>query len=140
MMLVRPSIPERLARLQRMRDALEGLALTAQAQKRLALEIQHLLFRERRRMREIAAGEDPRELSADERVVVADSPGAPGEVNAKLQRGEHPFATDAEGGARLRGPVALRDRKRLGLGVRDQAVAVHRDSVAASQEAQRARV
>ena len=67
MMLVRPSIPERLARLQRVCDAFECFALAAQTQKRLALEIQHLLFGERRRMRQIAAGEYPRdraELSA----------------------------------------------------------------------------
>ena len=37
----------------------------------------------------IAAGEDPRQLAADERVVIADAAGAPREVDAELQRRQH---------------------------------------------------
>src|SRR5688500_5994138 len=92
-----PSVAKRLAGFQHVGNPLHRLSLAAEAEERLALEVEHLLFRQRRRMREVAAGEDPRQLAADHRVVIADPPRAPGEVHAELQRREHAFAADADG-------------------------------------------
>src|SRR5262245_12446961 len=83
------SIPQRLPGLQRVRDALQGLALAAEAEERFTLQVEHLLLVERRRVREVAAGEDPGELASDRGVVIADAAGAPREVDAELQRREH---------------------------------------------------
>ena len=58
-------------------------ALAAQADKRLAFEIQQMLLAHRRRVRQGAAGENAGQLSSDERVVVADAPGAPRQVHAE---------------------------------------------------------
>src|SRR5678815_2319921 len=110
-----------------MRDAVEGLSLTAQTQESLAFEIQQLLFAERGRILHVAAGEDPRELAADQRVVIADAAGARGEVDAELERGENVLAADADRGARRHRDEIAREEQRLRLCVFEQAIAVHRD-------------
>src|SRR5436190_7072044 len=71
------SVPQRFARLERVLNALERLALAAQLQKRFALQIQQILLADGRLMRERSARQNRRERAADERVVVADAPGAP---------------------------------------------------------------
>ena len=93
---------KRLARLERVLDPLERLALAEQAQKRLALEIEQVLLAHRRRVRQVAAGEDVGELAADERIVIRSPAGAPREVNAKLQRRAERRATDRNRRARRR--------------------------------------
>src|SRR5438093_270075 len=88
------SVSQRLPGLQRVLNALERLALPAQLQKRFALEIEQIQFADRRLVRQRAAGNHVCERAADRRVVIADASGAPGEMHAKLQRGEHAVAAD----------------------------------------------
>src|SRR2546429_3845335 len=94
------SVSQRLPSLQRVLNPLERFRLAAQLQKRLSLEVEQILLAYRRLMRQRAAGQDRRERSADQRVVIADAPGAPGEVDAELERGQHSFAADRNSGAR----------------------------------------
>src|SRR3954463_14645865 len=78
-------------------------------------------------MGERSPGHDRRELAADERIVVADAAGAPGEVDPELERCEHRITADGDRGARRRWLIALRDAlERLRFGVRNQALTVHR--------------
>src|SRR5688500_10873229 len=79
-------ITQRLARFQRVLDALLCLPLAEETQECLALEIQQLLLGDDRRMRQRASSHDGGQLPADQRVVIADAPGAPRQVNAKFQR------------------------------------------------------
>src|SRR4029079_3079445 len=115
-------VPQRLPGLQRVRDALEGLPLAAQAEERLALEVQQLLFRHGARMRETAAREDPGQLSPDHRVVIADAAGAPGEVDAELERGEQAFSAAPNRGSRLRRRIAGRELQRVRFRAGEQAI------------------
>ena len=92
------SVPQRLAGLERVRDAFLRLPFTAQAEERFALEIQQLLFGQRGRRRDVPAGKDPRQLSSDQRVVVGDAARAPGEMDAELQRGERRRSSDRNPG------------------------------------------
>src|SRR5262249_2053017 len=101
-------VPQRLPRLQRMRDALLRLTLPAQAQERLALQIQELLFGQRPWRAHIAARQHPRKFPPDERVVVAQPAGAPAEVDAELERRQQAFAADPNALARLRLDVLTR--------------------------------
>src|SRR5688500_13115985 len=94
------SVPQRLAGLQRMLEAFHRFAFAAQAQDRLALEIEKLLRGHRGGVRAVAAREDPGELPADRRVVIADAPGAPRQVGAELQSGKAALAGHAAGGRR----------------------------------------
>src|SRR3974377_1046253 len=57
----RTSVPERLARLERVLDALQRPALAAEPEKRLALEIEQVLLRHRRPVWQRAARQDVRE-------------------------------------------------------------------------------
>src|SRR5687767_11793201 len=90
-MAMSASIPQRLAGLQRVRDAFLRLPFSAQAEERLPLQIEQLLLRHGPAGCEPAAGEDLRELPSDERIVIADASAAPREVDTELQRREHPF-------------------------------------------------
>jgi hypothetical protein len=84
-------------------DPFLGLALGEQAQKRLALEVEQVLFRHHRRMRELSACHHRGQLSPDQPVVVADAAGLPCEVNAQLQRGRH--GLPANGNRRAGSPL-----------------------------------
>jgi len=64
-------------------DAFLSLPFGNEAEKSFALEIQQVLFADRRRVGQRAAGHDGRELSADERIVIADATGAPREMDAR---------------------------------------------------------
>src|SRR3954468_13907338 len=90
-----------------MLNSLERLSLAAQFQERFALQIEEVLFADRRLMRQRAAGEDVGERAADDRVVIADPSGAPGEMDAELQRREQRFAADRNRGPRRRPLVTL---------------------------------
>ena len=105
-------VSQRLSGLQRVLNALERLALAAQLEKRLALEVQEVLLADRRLMRQRAAGQDVGERAADDRVVIADPAGAPGEVDAELDRRQHRLAADRNRGPRHGPLVALAARAR----------------------------
>src|SRR5262245_45377510 len=61
--LDRSSVPQRLARLQRVLNPLERLTLAEQAHERFTLQIEQVLLADRRRMRHVvAAAENVREL------------------------------------------------------------------------------
>src|SRR5262245_32781905 len=124
------SVPQRLAGFERVLHALERLALAAQFQERLALEIEQMLLADGRLMGQRAAGEHVRQRASDERVVIADSATAPGQMDAELERGEQAVA--AHGNRRTR-QLALvpfanpLERERLGVG--HQPLPVHRDAI-----------
>src|SRR5438876_515527 len=88
------SVPERLASLQCVLNPLESLALAAELEHRLALEIEQILLAHGSRMGQRSAGHDERERAADQRVVVADSSGTPSQMEAELQRCQHRVAAD----------------------------------------------
>src|SRR4051812_29890822 len=73
-------VPQRLSRLERVCDPRLRLWFAAQAQERFTLEIEQLLFGDGTFARRGAAGDDPRQLASDGRVVIGDAAGAPGEV------------------------------------------------------------
>src|SRR5471032_1791577 len=112
------SVPQRLAGFERVLNPLERLALAAELQKRLALEIEQVLFRDGRLMRQRSARQNPRERPADERVVIADASGTPGQMDAELERGLQAVAADRNRGPRRQRVVALaRALERDGLRV-----------------------
>src|ERR1019366_6641925 len=129
------SVSERLARLQSVLNPREGLGLAAQLEKRLALEIQDVLLADRRLLRQRAAGQDERQRAADERVVVADSAGAPREVDAELERGEHALAANADGCADGWRTIAFAHAlERDGLRIGHESIAIHGDAVDVAKE------
>ena len=69
-----------------MLNPLLRLALGDEAEKRLALEVEQPLLGDRRRMRDISSRHDRGQLAADQRIVIADAPGAPREMHAELER------------------------------------------------------
>src|SRR5215475_14499830 len=80
---------------------------------------------------------DRRELSANERVVIADAPGTPGQMDAELQMCEHCVASDGNRRARCGWLIALSDALQCSrLRVRNQSLTVHRHRVHGTQEAQ----
>ena len=90
------SVPERLSGLQRVLNPFQRLRFTAEAEKRLALQIEHVLFADRRLMRQRSTRQHRRQGSSDHGVVVADPSGAQSQVDAELQRSEEPFAADGD--------------------------------------------
>src|SRR6186997_115128 len=68
-----------------LRNPAQRLRLAAQTQKCFAFQVQQVLFADRRRVREVAAGHDPGELAADQRVVIGGAAGAVGEMDAERQ-------------------------------------------------------
>src|SRR5205085_11734261 len=64
------SIPERLARLERVRHALLRLVLTGEREERFAFKVEQVLLGDARRVVEIAARHDARKLFTDERIVI----------------------------------------------------------------------
>src|SRR5256885_7622863 len=134
-------IAQRLPGLQRVLDALQRLPLAAQLQERFALEVEQVLLGDGRLVRQRAAGDHVRERASDDRVVIADAAGAPREVDAELQRGEHALAADGNRGARLAPLIAFADAlERVRLGVLHQAIAVHRDRIRVAEEPEAPRV
>ena len=88
-------------------------------------------------MRQRAAGENRRERSPHQRVVVADASGPPRQMHTQLQRGQDAAAADRNSGARRRRTIAFaRTLERDGFGVGDQPVAVHRDRIRLAQQPQ----
>src|SRR3954452_3936435 len=79
------SIPQRLPGLQRVRDAVLRLALAAQAQEGLTLQIQQLRLGHHTEIRQASPGENRRERAADERVVIADAARPPGQIDTELE-------------------------------------------------------
>ncbi len=113
-----------------MLNPLERLSFAAQLQKSLALEIQQILFADRRLVRQRTAGEDVRERPSDDGVVIADAARAPGKVYAELECGEHAFAAHENARPRRRALIAFPHAlERMRLGVRKETLAVHRDAV-----------
>src|SRR5262245_2283975 len=88
------SIPERFAGLQRVLNPFERLPFAKQAQESLTLEIEKVLFTHDGRMWHVAAGEDRRDLPADQRIVIRGSPGTPGEMHTELERRAEGGSTD----------------------------------------------
>ena len=84
-------VPERLPRLEHVRDSLERLAFAAQGKEGLALEIEKVALADRRPMRHVGgrpARHDPRESSADRRVVIREAPGTMRKVHPEEGMGE----------------------------------------------------
>ena len=78
-----------------MRDPLLCFSLAAQAEKRFALEIEQLLLAHRCRVGAVSTRQDPRQLAADHRVVIADAAGAPRQMNAELECRQQTLAADS---------------------------------------------
>src|SRR5437773_6341962 len=137
----RHSVPQRLASLQCVLDALQCLALSAELEKSLALEVEEVLLAYHRLMRQRASREHTCERPADYGVVIGDAAGPPREMDAKLQRGLQAVASDRDGGARHRPsipfPHAL-DRERLRVG--HQPVAIHRDAAGVPEKPEAPRI
>src|SRR5436190_8975320 len=92
-------VPKRLAGLERVLNSLERLALSAELQKCLALEVEQILFGHGRLMRQRPARQNPRKRAAQQGIVIADAAGAPREMHAQLQRRLQIVAADRDGGA-----------------------------------------
>src|SRR5687767_5684940 len=132
-----PLVPQRFPRLQRMVNPLLRLALADQAQERLPLEVEQVLFRDGRRVRERSACHDRCQRAADQGVVVADASAAPGQVHAKLQGGEHAIAPDANRGPPDWWLIAFAYAlERPRLRVREQPLPVHGPRVRRPQVAE----
>src|SRR5204862_6465940 len=101
------SIPQYLSRLQRVLNAGQRPAFAAQLQERLALEVEQVLLADGRLVRQRTACEDVGERAPDHRVVIADPAGAPGEVDAELQRRKHTLAADGNRRARNRRTISF---------------------------------
>src|SRR5262245_32321578 len=86
--MISPLVPERFAGLQRVLDSLERLSLAEERHERLALEVEQVLLRHGRRVREVAAGHDLCDLVRNLRVVLRDEPALLHLVDAELERGE----------------------------------------------------
>src|SRR5262245_45109407 len=135
------SVPQRLAGVERVLDARQRLRLGAQREERLALEVEEVLFADERGAGERSAGEDVRQLPADERVVIADPAGAVREMDAELEERFERRAADRNRGAEGGRLVAFGDaRERERLGVREQTIAVHGDPIDWAQEPHRTRL
>src|SRR3954470_14510245 len=123
-------VPERLAGFQCVLDALERLALATQFQERFALQIEEVLLADRRLVRQCAAGKNVGQRAADDRVVVANPPAAPGEMDPELQGGEHGVAANDDARAWRRTLVSLADAvERQFFRICHQTLAVHGDAV-----------
>src|SRR4026207_934032 len=72
-------VPQWFSGLQRVLDSFLRLPFGDKAEKSLAFEIQQILLANRGGMGQRSSSHDRGELSADDRVVVADAPGTPGE-------------------------------------------------------------
>ena len=85
-----------------MSNPFERLALAAETQKGFTFEIEQccsVIVR----AASVAARKNPRQLAADERVVIADAARASGEVHAQLQGGVYAFPPDANRLTRMTG-------------------------------------
>src|SRR5262245_48895203 len=82
---MRTSISQGFPGLQRVLNPLECFPLTAQLQERLAFQIEQVLFRHGRAMRQRSAGEHLCQRLPDDGVVVADAAGTPCKMNAELE-------------------------------------------------------
>src|SRR6516162_3215470 len=119
-----------------MPDALLRLRLAEQAQKRLPLQIEHMLFRHPRALWDVAPGNYVRELAGDVRVVVADVAAGLQVLHAHVERRAHPFPADPEAPGKG-GPVAgLRHRRGYLFCVADETLRVQRDAVALPEVAE----
>src|SRR5262249_26386978 len=100
-------IPQGFPGLERVTDSFERLRLAAQLEKRLSFEVQEVCLADSRLVRERTAGQNVRQRPADDRVEIANPACSPGEVNAELQRREHPFAAYEDRGSRRRRTVTF---------------------------------
>src|SRR5574340_1494401 len=89
-------IPQRLAGLQRVGDALLGFTLTAEADERLALQIEDVLLRNGLWRGDRSAGKDISELSGHDAVVFGGVFAAHEHVNAEPGRGIKFLPEDAD--------------------------------------------
>src|SRR5207244_7691 len=90
------SIPQRLPCLQSVLNPFERFSLAAELEERFAFEVEQILLANRCRVRQGAAGHHECEGSADDRIMIADPAGPPGEVDSKLQRSEHSVAANRD--------------------------------------------
>src|SRR6185503_7756974 len=93
--------------LQRVLNPFQRLALARQLQERFTLEVEQVLFTHHCLVRQRAAGEDIRQRTADDGIVLADPPAAQREVNAELERRQHAVSTDDHAGPRRRTLIPL---------------------------------
>src|SRR5713101_6731100 len=69
------SVPQRLPRLERVLDALDGLRLAAKALKNFAFQVKDVLLGDEVKRTQVAAAQDVRQLCADLLVVLPDLAG-----------------------------------------------------------------
>src|SRR5438067_9355328 len=132
------SVPQRLSRLQCVLNPFQCLALAAQLQERLALEIEQVLLGYRGLLRQRSAREHIRERPADGRIVIGDPAGAPREMDAEFQRREHAVAADANAARRRRTLISfVHTVKRELFRIGHQAIAVHRDAIRLPEKSER---
>src|ERR1700688_1245865 len=90
------SIPQWLARLQGVGDALLGFAFAAEGDERFALQVEDVLFADELRRRERAAGKDVGEFVRDESIVFRYIFAAQQHVDGELGGGAKLLAEDAD--------------------------------------------
>src|SRR6185295_5398564 len=100
-------IPQRLAGLQHVLNPFLSLLLAAQRNKRLAFEIQQILLRHQRLMRQVAASDYVSQLLRYVRVVLADELASHHHVNRKLDRRKRRLTKHWNVSSRMRLRVAL---------------------------------
>src|SRR5947208_8159705 len=134
-------VTQRLACLERVLNPLECLSFSAELEERLALELEQVLLGDSRLMRQRSAGENPCERPAKQRVVVADTSGAPSKVDAELQCCLQVLAAHRDCRARRMRLIAFAcafNRRRLRI--RNLTFAIHRDRVGLPKKSQFPRI
>ena len=117
------------------------LRFTTQTQKRFPLQIQEILLVHPCGLAEFPAAEDTRQLVGDLGVVVADEAALAHGIDADAQVGQHVFAGGVDVSLdRGRGVATLRHVQHFVLGLVEQVIQVHDDTVVWPKEAQGSRL
>src|SRR6185369_17701406 len=130
-------VPQWFSGFQRVLNAFLRLPFGNKAQKRLAFQIQQILLGKCCGVGKRSTRHDRRELPANERVVIADASGTPGEMDAEFQRREDGVTPDRNCRSRRGWLIAFGNAlQRSRLRVRNQSLAVHRHRVHGTQVAE----
>src|SRR5579885_1921567 len=129
-------IPQGLSGFQHVLHALLGLRLAAQTQEGLPLQVEQVLFRDGLLAGDPAAAQHVGQLLSYYGIVLGDVLGLTSQVDAGLQQGIVGVAADADIGAGHAGLPVRDQRKRQSLGVGDEPLRIHGDTVLRAQQAE----
>src|ERR1035438_3755871 len=132
----RGSVSQRLSGLQHVLHAFLRLALAAQAEEGLPLQIQQVLFGDGLTAGQGSAAQYVCQFLSYHGIVIRDVIGLPRQIDAGLEQREIFGATHFHIGARHAGGVAGRDGQGQSLGIVDEALGVHGDLVLRAQQAE----